>query len=756
LLEREQGGKLAKVIAVFADGTGNSSAKLFRTNVWRLYQALDTSNLTGADRQVSYYHDGVGTSSFRPLALLGGAFGWGLKRNVLDLYSYLCRVYEPGDRLYLFGFSRGAFTVRVLAGLVLQEGLVADTGDKELQMYVRDAYRHFRCRFNPTGGLVRPLRNIRDRVIEWWRRANKCLTYTQRRSARDLKNRETCIEFIGVFDTVAAYGTPFVELTRAIDYWIWPLSLPDYQLSNRVRRARHALALDDERDTFHPLLWDERNEQDANRLKQVWFAGVHSDVGGGYPDDALAFVSLDWMRKELPELRFKQASIDEILRLKNACGPLHDSRRGIGGYYRYQPRKLSAHIDPVDPTTLLMQNPSSRGRAMLRSVNIHQSVFDRICHGADRYAPIVLPATYQVVDGGNVGCAICNEIAASNRAATQEEVWDWVWHKRVNYFLTVFVSLALAALPLWQRYSPPTACIGVHCLISPAIESVGAFAPGFVQPWTAAFARTPGVFTIFISALLLLLQRSSKLKAIIEDSMRTMWDRSLELPHAPTPVASPGPWVRSLRTARWYQRMFQIMKWGLLPNLFGFLLLLTGAALVLAALTVGALRTGIWFAETSDALCEGSQNPQFTTASPCWSTGMTVTAGMRYRVHLTVLANAAWRDLQVDTSPKGFDASRMPMAGNLAIPLRRSISARWFQPIVKIKPKSGMVSLLPLEFERADTIDPQYTTQFTAPKSGNLYLFVNDVLLPQWAPHATYFYDNNQGAAKISIEPILQ
>lgn len=97
-----------KRIVVLSDGTGNSSAKLFKTNVWRLYQALDLAEPgPGVVPQVASYHDGVGTSSFRPLAMLGGAFGWGLKRNVLDHYEYLCRTWQPGDEIYAFGFSRG-------------------------------------------------------------------------------------------------------------------------------------------------------------------------------------------------------------------------------------------------------------------------------------------------------------------------------------------------------------------------------------------------------------------------------------------------------------------------------------------------------------------------------------------------------------------------------------------------------------------------------------------------------------------------
>src|SRR5690348_16600570 len=116
---------MPKTIAIFTDGTGNSARSLFKTNVWRLYQALDLAPLTqqqvaeGITRQISYYQDCVGTSSFKLLAVIGGAFGWGLKRNIVDAYIYLCRNYQPGDGIFLFGFSRGAFTARVFLVLIL-------------------------------------------------------------------------------------------------------------------------------------------------------------------------------------------------------------------------------------------------------------------------------------------------------------------------------------------------------------------------------------------------------------------------------------------------------------------------------------------------------------------------------------------------------------------------------------------------------------------------------------------------------------
>src|ERR1700680_2568829 len=117
---------MARKIVLLSDGTGNSAGQVWRTNVWRTFECLD---LEGSD-QIACYDDGVGTSSFKPLAILGGVFGYGLKRNVIDLYKFVCRNWDKnsGDEIYGFGFSRGAFTIRVVAGLILNQGLVqADT-----------------------------------------------------------------------------------------------------------------------------------------------------------------------------------------------------------------------------------------------------------------------------------------------------------------------------------------------------------------------------------------------------------------------------------------------------------------------------------------------------------------------------------------------------------------------------------------------------------------------------------------------------
>ena len=121
---------MPKNIVLLSDGTGNSEASPFKTNVWRLYQALDISRPNDNEpAQIAYYNNGVGTETFKPLAMLGLALGVGVATNVKTLYTFLRRNYCEGDRIYLFGFSRGAFTVRLLAGLIVRCGLVTAPTD---------------------------------------------------------------------------------------------------------------------------------------------------------------------------------------------------------------------------------------------------------------------------------------------------------------------------------------------------------------------------------------------------------------------------------------------------------------------------------------------------------------------------------------------------------------------------------------------------------------------------------------------------
>ena len=154
---------MSRKIVLLSDGTGNSAAKVWRTNVRRMFEALD---LAGSD-QVAFYDDGVGTSSFKPLAILGGAFGFGLKRNVIDLYKFACRNWrDTDDELFGFGFSRGGFTIRVVMGLILNQGLVAADSERELDRKAHAAYRAYRReRYHTFWHIEVPFRALRDMIL---------------------------------------------------------------------------------------------------------------------------------------------------------------------------------------------------------------------------------------------------------------------------------------------------------------------------------------------------------------------------------------------------------------------------------------------------------------------------------------------------------------------------------------------------------------------------------------------------------------
>ena len=212
---------MSRNIVLLSDGTGNSAAKVWRTNVWRTFEALD---LSGSD-QVAFYDDGVGTSSFKPLAILGGAFGFGLKRNVIDIYKFACRNYrDDTDHIYGFGFSRGAFTIRVVIGLILNQGLVSAQNEAELDRKARAAYRQYRReRYHTVWHIEDVFRAIRDLFLP--------------KDYDKADNRPVGkIRFIGAWDTVAAYGAPLDEMTRGISKWIWSLKLPNHTLP-RLRIA---------------------------------------------------------------------------------------------------------------------------------------------------------------------------------------------------------------------------------------------------------------------------------------------------------------------------------------------------------------------------------------------------------------------------------------------------------------------------------------------------------------------------------------
>lgn len=507
-----------KNIVLLSDGTGNSAGKVWRTNVWRVFEGLDLSD----PYQVACYDDGVGTSAFKPLAVLGGAFGFGLRRNVQTLYEFLCRNYQPGDRIYGFGFSRGAYTMRVVTGLALSQGLVKGDTDEELHRNARLAYSAYR----------KEKFKSRWRVEALFRGVHQGLRRLFGKStAPEIKvePKDVEIAFLGLWDTVAAYGTPIDELTRGISKWIWPLELPDRTFDKkRILRACHALSLDDERTTFHPVLWNEDGVPEG-QLTQVWFAGVHSNVGGGYPDDSLAQIPLYWIMQEVRaknELRFKEGvSFDpDVMKRtetsRDKDGRLYDSRSGLGGYYRYGPRKL------VDLCNMqLSKAPGDEVKIDIDRVKIHKSVITRAISGAHEYAPIGIPQNYLLVSDKGIEPqqALESQQEASNRCAAQETIWNIVWQRRIVYFLTVFSTIYLLAYPMLSA-KPSSAEFSTRLpMISTAVRLLGNVLPGIASTWIDAYARDPS-HLVFVGGLVaILIYLGSQLGTAIRSRMQVVW-----------------------------------------------------------------------------------------------------------------------------------------------------------------------------------------------------------------------------------------
>jgi uncharacterized protein (DUF2235 family) len=750
---------MAKNIVLLSDGTGNSAGKLFKTNVWRLFQALDLSQSgpDGKPLQIAYYHDGVGSSAFKPLALLGGAFGWGLKRNVIDLYTYLCRNYREGDRIYGFGFSRGAFTIRVLVGLVNDQGIVEADSEADLRMLATEAFRSYRRKYKTLirlEVLARPVRDLANNVA-----AN--VVHPGRRKARPVTERpKPSITFLGLWDTVAAYGLPFDELTRAWN-WFFPLSVPDREPCGNILRARHALALDDERNTFHPVLWNEYNQPQSNagakhikdeRISQVWFAGMHASVGGGYPDDALANVSLEWMMGEAKryDLKFKPDALKDVAEASDIHGKLYDSRAGLGGGYRYLPRKLALLTNDTD---------DSSNQVVIKRPKIHESVFQRIAAGAEAYAPIVLPPSYAVVDAGgaiwdlssakgSTPGLIESRQEAEERANVQEKVWDLVWWRRVIYFSSVFVALLIVLFPLF--WPAREACRSWLCGISWVVGAMGAVLPAAAGPWLEAYETRLPQFVLLAAIFAFLLFLGGWLRVRISDEMRRIWLRA----GAPTPDLR--GWLYRMRTSAIYQWLWKRTKWVVLPTIAG---MVSGFFVV-----AGASKSAFDLLSSAGHICAATPRDQlvpdrletgktFTPDSVCWASGVELTEDVTYRVTITIDDPDEWKDSTIKTGIGGFGRGEMTPLMYLGLPFRRHLGEPWFKPIARIGRRGGdEYPLDPADILNKTRAATTLVSHIKARRSGELFLFVNDAVwpvLPGWQP----YYRNNHGSATVEVRP---
>ena len=713
---------MSKSIILLSDGTGNSAAKSNKTNVWRLYDALDLHR----DDQIAFYDDGVGSQEFLPLKVIGGAFGWGLKRNVRELYKYLCRTYEEGDRIYLFGFSRGAFTVRMLAGMIDICGLCAPEGtEADLDRKARANYGAFRSCFNNSGLLTRGLRKLIRSDIPVPASAHPG------------------IEFIGVWDTVDAYGLPMDELAILWDRLIYPLYFPDYTLSPIVKRACHAVSVDDERLTFHPVLWDEGPEAglvaagkvSPGRIEQVWFPGVHSDVGGGYSKDLLALVALDWMISKVeadpdkpgsPGLHLIPERRQDFLRRSDWNGPQHDSRSGLAAYYRYKPRNIA----------LLCQDPVNGVR--IDKPKIHRSVLERIRCGAIPYTPTGIPADYEVVTTRGSVPSFETPAEASERAWAMNAALDVIFWRRWLYGGLVLLTLALLLSPLYLPWEKDGLCIGKACLLDPPFQWAKALLPSVAGAWFDTLLQNPAWLGGFAGAFGIAFWLKSLAHRKTAEDAAAAWAK---LKHQ----GSVPQWKGSL-TARFRgdanSLPRRLGKWMAAGVLMAVILLL-----LLVALDRGLFHTR----STLGSLCQGSESStlkdrgSLDIANPCFATGIRLSKGKRYCFDIA-RPTLPWQDGTKHTGmgPDGFDDPRlMPW-----IPLRRHLGEPWLKLMGRIGDAGA-----------EDFPIGSGPTEYRARSDGELFLYVNDAvfgLLPGrfWAWPYFWGLGANKGSAEVTVREL--
>ncbi|MDQ0390858.1 DUF2235 domain-containing protein [Labrys monachus] len=308
-----------KNLIVCCDGTWNTPDEKDNglpspTNVVKIYNSIENN-----DDQIMYYHPGVGTGSSWWDHLVGGGTGEGLDQNTKSAYAWLSRHYRAGDNIFLFGFSRGAYTVRSLGGLIAHCGLL-DLGDAGVDAptgwaRVADVFDAYRNKV--------PYKNIRG------------YEFHNVRPGEAVED-STAIHFIGVWDTVGALGIPedlaFLGLFDNAEKY----RFHNTDLSPIVAHGRHAVALDERRASFAPTLWS--NIGSGQDIEQIWFPGSHGDVGGGYLQSELSDRALKWMIKEASDCGLQiHAGVEDQLR-SDPLGIVHDSCDGIFKFLKTKPR----------------------------------------------------------------------------------------------------------------------------------------------------------------------------------------------------------------------------------------------------------------------------------------------------------------------------------------------------------------------------------------------------------------------------------
>jgi uncharacterized protein (DUF2235 family) len=422
-----------KNIVICCDGTGNEISENI-SNVLKLYRTLRKSGKT-EPHQVVFYDPGVGTLA-RPdpwkkwwreaSAIFGLITGYGLDDNVLDAYEFLARNYEEGDDIYLFGFSRGAYTVRVLAGLIHKAGLV-DVAQINLAGSGLTAYKQVSAGFEARTRLL-DARRLADGAGQ---DAAGPVTRDDQAAqfGRILSVKWPTVKFVGVWDTVASVIVPRPDR----------LYLPSLQVLAFVHRNpsieifRHAISIDERRRLFRLQRWEEGGKfwpsryapkdkwKDQDSL-QVWFAGVHADIGGGYPEiqSALSKYPLLWMIEEAVKcgLKVDRRTVNQLgwgRKRKNSpfdyvkpdflpdpnspestAWQPHNSMNAAWRVLEYLPKKDTYKEWPARKSALGFYIPAAEPRVIPEDATIHESAIAKIANDPN-YGPVNIPKKYRTI-----------------------------------------------------------------------------------------------------------------------------------------------------------------------------------------------------------------------------------------------------------------------------------------------------------------------------------------------------------------------
>lgn len=288
---------MPKNIVVFSDGTGQEGGKGNNTNVYKLFNMVEDRTAN----QITFYDRGLGTGLRK---ITGNISGMGISQNIRECYHFLFENYMAGDNIFLFGFSRGATTVRSLSAFIHLFGILP----KSRPELIKQAYKIYK---------IKDSKKRKARADDFVSRHH---------------NQWTKIKFLGVWDTVDALGLPIKSLSTLVDWFpFFRHKFHNLELSESVEHARQALAIDDERLTFHPKIWD-KEIKDYQTMNQVWFSGMHTDVGGGYKEHELSDIPFIWMVEEAKQFGLKIYPKHKVKTYPNADGFMHNSRKGFPGF----------------------------------------------------------------------------------------------------------------------------------------------------------------------------------------------------------------------------------------------------------------------------------------------------------------------------------------------------------------------------------------------------------------------------------------